>query len=720
MRFSELSALSFRRLAASCLALAIGVGTAQAESAAVSALREATREARSGDWESAFAAAEDGGPVVEAIIDWQALRDSGGEFREYADFIAAHPDWPDLDDLRANAETSIPGNATPEDVLAFFGDELPETGMGARTLARALIEQGHPDRARRMIEEVWLTQPLNDVGQATLVEAFPDWLGPLNADRADAMLWRWRTSDAERMIPLLSDERRALVRARIALIREQGNATDLAKAIPASLRNDPGLAYDRYNHLAEEGDYTAALAILRAHSSSAESLGEPYRWAAWRAQIVRWLMREGRPEEAYRVATRHFLSEHSEFYADLEWLSGYLALRYLDRPETALLHFRRSEAAVTGPISGSRAAYWQGRAFDVLERPEEAADAYDRGAQNQTAFYGLLSAERLGQELDPRLTGQEDFGNWRTSGELAQNDLTQAMLLLLAAGDRDDARRFVLQLARTLDRQGVGQLGDLLEEMHEPYLAVVAGKAAVERGVVVPTAYFPIHPLARRDWPVEPELALSIARRESEFNAGVSSPVGAQGLMQLMPATAREVSGWLGLPYSQARLTNWEYNAALGTRYLAMLQEMFGTSPVLIAAGYNAGPGRPRQWMAQRGDIRDADVDVVDWIEHIPFAETRTYVMRVSESVPIYHARLTGEIGPVEFTRLLKGEPPHIRPQARPFEMAASDLQPVERLSTSSAPAAIAKEAAAQVEAEAAAAAEVEPPLRPLARPTEG
>ncbi|EYD78381.1 Soluble lytic murein transglycosylase precursor [Rubellimicrobium mesophilum DSM 19309] len=720
MRFSELALRSARRLAVSCLALGLGTGAALAESAAVSALREANREARSGDWEGAFAAADRGGPVVEAIIDWQALRDSGGEFREYTDFIAAHPDWPDLDDLRANAETSIPGKAAPEDILAFFGDELPGTGMGAKALAQALIETGHPDRARRMLEKVWLSQPLNDAGQATLIAAFPDWLGPLNADRASAMLWRWRTADAERMLPLLSTDQQALVRARIATIRERGNAADLTRALPASLRGDPGLAYDRYNHLAEEGDYSAALNILRAHTRSAESLGEPYRWAAWRAQIARWLMREGRAEEAYRVATRHQLSEHSEFYADLEWLSGYLALRYLDRPETALLHFRRSEASTTGPISGSRAAYWQGRALDVLSRPDEAAEAYARGARNQTAFYGLLAAERLGQSLDPRLTGQEDFGDWRTSGELAHNDLTQAMLLLLAADDRDDARRFTLQLARTLDRDGVGQLGNLLEEMHEPYLAVVAGKAAVERGIVVPTAYFPIHPMAREGWPVETELALSIARRESEFNAGVSSPVGAQGLMQLMPATAREVAGQIGLPYSQARLTNWEYNAKLGTRYLATLEEMFGTSPVLIAAGYNAGPGRPRQWMAQRGDIRDADVDVVDWIEHIPFAETRTYVMRVSESIPIYRARLTGQTGPIEFTRLLKGEPPHIRPQARPYLVAAEDLQPVERMSTSSAPAAIAKEAAIDVEAEAAALTQGEPPMRPEARPDQG
>ncbi len=706
MRFSEVSAVAVRRLAASALALSLATG-AIAESTAVSALREAAREARSGDWESAFAAAEDGGPVAEAILDWQALRDSGGEFHEYATFIAEYPDWPDLGDLRANGETSIPGSASPEEVLAYFGEALPQTGQGARALARALIAEGREGEARAMLEEVWLTQPLNSAGQATLVEAFGDWLEPLHARRAEAMLWRWRTSDAERMLPLLPDERRALVRARMALIRG-GSARDLIAALPAALRDDPGLAYDRYNHLAEDGDYTEALEILRARTATAEWLGEPFRWAAWRAQIARWLMREGRPQEAYDLAASHHLTEPSDVYADLEWLAGYLSLRYLDEPERALAHFQASEAAVKGPIAASRAAYWQGRAEDEIGVIDDAAFSYARGARYQTAFYGLLSAERLGLSLDPRLTGREDFGDWRQSPAMA-GDMAQAMLLLLAAGERNDALRFALQLARTLDRDGVGQLGNLLEEMHEPYLAVLVGKAAVERGVVIPTAYFPLHPMARRDWPVEPELALSIARRESEFNAGVASPVGAQGLMQLMPATAREVAGDLGLPYSRGRLTDWEYNATLGTRYLASLEQMFGTSPVLIAAGYNAGPGRPRQWMGQRGDVRDDGVDVVDWIEHIPFAETRTYVMRVSESIPIYRARLTGVTGPVNFTALLKGEPPHIRPQARPFLVAAADLVPVERISTSSAPSDIAKEAAMEVDAKA--------PLRPLARP---
>jgi soluble lytic murein transglycosylase len=715
MRLSELSARALRSLAVSLVALTLGAGLVQAESAAVSALREATRDAARGDWEGAFAAAEEGGPVVQAILDWQALRDQGGEFREYAAFIEAHPDWPDLKDLRANGETSIPPNADPEAVLAFFGDELPQTGVGTRALARALTELGREDDARAMVEQVWLKQPLNDSGVTVLAGAFPEWLGPLHDDRAQAMLWRWRTSDAERMLPYLNDGQKTLVRARMALIRGN-NAAALIAQLPASLRNHPGLAYDRYNHLAEDGQFEAALRILRSHDRSAETLGEPFRWAAYRAQIVRWLMREGRTDEAYRLAANHHLSEPSEIYADLEWLAGFLSLRKLDQPERALAHFQMSEGAVTGPISTARAAYWQGRAEDALGRDADAAFSFAKGARYQTAFYGLLSAERLRLSLDPTLTGQEDFGSWRSSEKLA-NPLTQAMLLLLAAGERDDARRFALQMARTLDRDALGQLANLLEEMHESYLAVLVGKAAVERGIVVPAAYFPLHPMARRSWPVGTDLALSIARRESEFSPAVSSPVGAQGLMQLMPGTAREVAGWLGLPYSQPRLNDWEYNAALGTRYLQDLQETFGSSPVLTAAGYNAGPGRPRQWMAQRGDIRDADVDVIDWIEHIPFAETRIYVMRVSESIPIYRARLTGVTGPVNFTALLKGEPPHIRPRARPFEMEATDLQPVERVSTSSVSAEIAQGAEAELAAEEPVAVRTGAEIRPRLRP---
>lgn len=681
MRLARLLHLSARASVGALWAVLVATSASPvpAEVPAVEALREASAQARAGDWGAAAATAATAGALVEGLVEWRALRqEEGPDFLRVARFVADHPHWPDIDDVRANGERSILPGTAPAAVAAFFGAAPPQTGEGAVALAAALGSLGRGAEAEAMLVDAWLTLPIDEDGQAAMLRSHGALLAPHHAARADAMLWRWRTSDAERMLPLLADDRRALVRARVAVIR--GNAPDL-DALPAALRDDAGLAFDRFNHLAEDGDYTDAEAILRARSVSAVALGDPARWAPWRAQVARWAMREGRHADAYALAASHFAMAGDAF-ADNEWLAGYLSLRFLGEPERALQHFRASEAAVTGPISLSRAAYWTGRALESLGDPDAAAEAFARAARHQTAFYGLLAAERLGLTLDPTLAGLEEFGDWRASPHLA-GDLGQAMLLLLAAGERGEATRFALQLARTLPREGVGQLGSLLEEMGEPHIAVLAGKAAVERGVVVPTAYFPLHPLARGGWPVDADLALSIARRESEFNAGVSSPVGARGLMQVMPATAREVAGWLNIPYSEARLTEWEYNAALGTRYLQMLEDTFGTSPVLIAAGYNAGPGRPRTWMAQRGDPRDASVDMVDWIEHIPFAETRTYVMRVAEGIPVYRARLTGEAGTVAFTALLRGERPVVRPEARPERAEAERAAVVGRLSTS-------------------------------------
>ena len=231
-----------------------------------------------------------------------------------------------------------------------------------------------------------------------------------------------------------------------------------------------------------------------------------------------------------------------------------------------------------------------------------------------------------------------------------------------------------------MDRTGIGQMGALLTQMNEPFLTVLLGKTAVERGIILPGVTYPVHPLAQTDLPVAPELALSIARRESEFNFTVGSPVGALGLMQLMPDTAREVAGELGIPFQPARLTSeWQYNAQLGAQYLANLQLRFGDSPVLIAAGYNAGGSRPQTWISQRGDPRLGEVDVVDWIEMIPFTETRNYVMRVTESIPIYQARLTGQAGQINFSALLRGDKPQLRPMTR------SDIETVQALASPAA-----------------------------------
>ena len=686
---------------------------------------EAVREVTAGDirsamnegaWDTAYELAQSLDPVAVPLITWTRLRDGVGTFDDFSTFLEDYPHWPNRDRIRRAGESAILDDSDPGRVRDYFADGAPETMAGLRAYVRALEALGEDKAAEEALTAGWLSVRGDNVGQERLVAEFGRTLAPLHADRAHAALWRWRTEDAERMLPLLSEDQQKLVEARIALIRGRGDAGAKVEAVPASLADHPGLAYDRFNRMADAFEYSLASPILEARNT-AELMGEPFRWASWRATIARWHMREGRSELAYDLAAKHALTE-GEFFADLEWLAGFLALTDLDAPQAALFHFERMAESVDTPISLSRGYYWVGRAQEVLGDLDAATEAYTKAAQHQTAFYGLLAAERLGLSLNPALTGEDDPTDWEGSA-IMQEDLARAVALLIEAGDRSAALAFTVRLARDYPADDVSRFGAWLLSEDQLFLALIAGKAAVDEGKLIPTLYFPIHPLAEMDLPVEPALSLSIARRESEFDAGAGSPVGALGLMQLMPATAQEVAGWLGLPYSKARLTrDWDYNARLGSRYLRELTDIFGTSPVLISSGYNAGPSRPRTWMSERGDPRRG-ADVVDWIEHIPFTETRNYAMRVSESIPVYRARLTGQGGTIRFTDMLRGDPPLVRPQARDGAMGVEidttapaaflpgppgrpELRPADVVATSG---------------EARTLGEAPPRLRPVSRP---
>jgi soluble lytic murein transglycosylase len=426
----------------------------------------------------------------------------------------------------------------------------------------------------------------------------------------------------------------------------------LVEAVPARLQDDPGLAWERFLWRLERGREESAVEMMLARSVSAESLGRPELWARQRERWARQRMRAGQPDVAYALASGAHMEEGS-LHADLEWLSGFLALSDLGDPQLALGHFDAALEAVWTPISLGRMQYWRGRALEAMGREEEAQAAYAEGGRWQTSFYGQLAAERAGLPTDPALAGTE-----RAPGltpDLAQSDVLRAAELLAEAGESQLAAQFLTHLAEAQDEAGLAALGAWAEERGEPYLEVKLGKQAASMGVVLPRHYYPLHPMTGADLPTDMALALSIARRESEFHPGVASNVGAQGLMQLMPATAREVSEQLGLSYSRARLTSDpSYNATLGSAYLAGLERRFGFNVPMIAAGYNAGPGRPARWARERGDPRDAGVDAIDWIEHIPFEETRNYVMRVMESVPVYRMRLSGEAEPLRVSEELK------------------------------------------------------------------
>ena len=508
----------------------------------------------SGEWDLAYLLANADGPVARDLVTWIRLREGAGTFADYGNFLLRRPEWPDQQRLRDRAEEAITPDIPAVDVLSFFADRLPETGEGAVRLAAALRAAGRADQAEAVLIETWLNEGLSDNGFAAMIEAHADLLRPYHAARVDGQLWRWRVTDAARLLEALPEDERLLAEARIALIEGRGQAAEAVAAVPEPLRAHPGLAYDRYNRLAVAGDYTAATEILQSRTESAASLGQPFRWASWRASLARWHMREGRGQLAYDLARSHHLEE-GEFFADLEWLSGYLALRYLDDPARALEHFSRLESAVDSPISLGRAGYWIGQAHLALGDADGAAGALAGAAAHQTGFYGLLASDLIGRPLDPALAETPDLPPWQDD-PVMRADMVAALGLLLDAGARGDAVRFAAELGRTLDETSLIQVGRMLQARDETFYALILGKAAAARGIILPEIYFPLHPMVDEDWPVSDALALSIARRESDFRADAGSPVGALGLMQLMPATAEEVAGELSVAYSRARLTS--------------------------------------------------------------------------------------------------------------------------------------------------------------------
>lgn len=609
---------------------------------------------RQGDYSTALAAAGKAGPVARDIVEWHRLRAGRGRFDEVVGFLERRPDWPGLAYLRRRSEGSVPFRAREREVTAFFRGNPPQTGAGSVALISALARLDDRAGAEAAVVRAWRTQAIGQGGERLLLESYGELLKPHHVARLDMLLWENQRSAAERMYPLVPEGQKALAEARLALRADRGGVDALIEAVPEALQDDPGLLFERFQWRARKGRNADALEIVLAREGTVAALGRPEMWGGWRRGLARAEMRGGDPETAYRLASAHGLSEASNF-ADLEWLSGYLALTYLDDPEAALRHFQRFRAAVGTPISLGRAGYWEGRAWEALGNAEAAQTAYEFGGVWQTSFYGLLAAEKAGLPPDPALAGAEIAQDWREAS-FAASSVLEAALLLQRAGERSLAERFFTHLAESLDESEAAALGDLALDLGEPHIAVMVGKRVANRALVLPKPYFPVVDLGAGVETVEPALALAIARRESEFDTVVQSGVGARGLMQLMPATAQEVSRSLGLEYSARRLVEDPvYNATLGTTYLSWLIDEFRGNPIYVAGAYNAGPSRIRRWVGDNGDPAGAgDIEaMVDWIEHIPFRETRNYVMRVAESLPVYRARLAGVPDDQLFSQLI-------------------------------------------------------------------
>lgn len=620
-------------------------GAASAQNA--KALQQAVNAANNADW----ARVTELRPQLDTqtardVIDWMRLRGRQGSLSECRNFLARNADYPGLPLLRQRCEYTIPRSANAANVLDFFSGQLPRTGVGSLRYAAALIQTGQGVKGAEELKRAWLTFNMSQDEHDAYVQRNGQTIAPLHDQRMDMLLWRGNSTAAARMMDLVSDDWKLLAEARIGLRNRVENVNRLIDRVPSKLRDNPGLAFERFIWRARKGLDDRAVDLLIERSKSAETLGNADEWSNRRRSLARQMMRDRKPKTAYRVAANHHLTSGSAF-ADLEWFSGFIALRKLKDPKTALRHFDRFEGAVETPISLGRAGYWKGRAHEAAGDDAAAKAAYSEGAKYQSSFYGQLAAERAGLPTDPRMTGSETFPDWR-SGPYVESPVFAAAILLQAAGQRDLAERFLVHLAETQTRTAIGQLGDLALDLREPHIALMLSKQAARQGHEIYKTYFPLGFPQGIDTAVPPEFSLSISRRESEFDPKVVSPAGARGLMQLMPGTAKDMSKRLGETYSlQGLLTDPSYNARLGTEFLEILTERYKGNPVLMSAAYNAGPTRADAWRKQYGDPRNSKIDVIDWIEGLPFRETRNYVMRVTESFAPYRARLSGQAAPI-------------------------------------------------------------------------
>lgn len=585
-------------------------------------------------------------PLARKIVSWYVLFQGGlgTEFEAIDAFIKRNPTWPRRGRLIARAEEALDINAEPALIIGWFKDHAPETTPGKEKLGDALIRAGRKDEGAVIVRDIWINGDFSKSHELSFYRKYREYLtkGDHRA-RADRLLWEGKYWPARRMIYRVDAKYQKLIEARIALGDMRGNVDRLLRIVPESLREDPGLAYERLRWRRKK-DLDSAYDIFK---DLPENVPYPERWWKERSVMARRLLQKGFVSDAYRVAAQHGLSPaHAAEHAEAEWLSGWIALRFLNEPKLAYDHFKRMYDEVSYPVSLSRGAYWAGRAMTALNNTAEAKKWYAVAAAHPTTYYGQLATAVVTPGKSLRLPPDPSVPD-ALRKKFDANELVRVVRMLASAGEEVRLYSFITQIATLDDAPGWQILTARLARLSgRPDLAIrVAKNALQDKGHFVaggyPTLVPPRLPPGKNAERPETPLTLAVVRQESEYDSEAVSHAGARGLMQLMPATARSIAKSTGLTYSQYKLTaDPDYNLMLGQSYLGgLIKDYNGYLPMAIAA-YNAGPNRVRQWIKQSGDPRESDVDAIDWIELIPFTETRNYVQRVLENVQVYRLQL--------------------------------------------------------------------------------
>jgi soluble lytic murein transglycosylase len=596
-------------------------------------------------------------PAERHAVQW-ALIDNAANRVDFRTLDAARKDlagWPRAARRQAGAEKAIEASGlSPQNIIDWFDGRDPDTPEAAMALGGALQAAGQVDQAKAVIRHHWREHIFDADLQSRMLARFSSFLtAEDHAARLSTLLYGPQGPAVRAMMDLVDEDHRLLAEARIALRAELNTAPEAVTRVPPSLQDDPGLAFDRARFYRRRNLDMIAAGLVRSFPANVPDKSDVagFIWAERRALMLA-LIRSGDNAGAYAAASGTGLKSGADL-AEAEFYAGWIALQRLHDPGLAEQHFAVVQEVAQSSITISRAYYWRARAARARGDGETAKALFTKGAAYYTSFYGMLSAQEIGQKIltighDPT-PGAEDRARFEA------REMVMAARALAAIGDREDFRAVILAAAETSTRtEDYVQLVDLARGAGDQDLALRVARVGNYRGYYLPERGYPVVDTPQPPGAADPDFMLAIARQESSFDPHARSSVGARGLMQLMPSTAAHLAKALGVRYSHVRLDEPTYNMTLGGYFLGRLTSRFGGSFVLAAAAYNAGPGRPADWVNTCGDPRKTDADPTDFLECIPFTETRTYVMRVMENKAIYRARLNGGSAPLTLAEDLK------------------------------------------------------------------
>ena len=590
-------------------------------------------------------------PAAQKLIQWALLRDPNNTagFDQYNSFIRANPDWPSIPLFRRRAEARLwQERSDPATVRRFVGTQ-PTSARGRLALARAMLSDGDRAGATREVRAVWQSAELSADLEAAVIDSFRDELTPADdIARMDQRIGAKDFAAAMRAAKRVGSTQVAIVKACEAAETNVTKGGALLEALPKEAQGDLGYVLCRLHWLLAHDDVAAAVKLLAEVSGDDLQRQDTDEWWRELRTLARRLLDLNDPKTAYGVVREAASPANPYYRAEFHFMPGWIALRFLSDPITALQHFGKIDEGSSDPIVLARAAYWRGRAFEAIGEFDKMRAQYETAARYPTAYYGQLARARLGvNEISVRpLPPQAGL-------EGSTTDLRRALDMLYAIGELDLALTFVSDLADSnSDIVALREIGELTSRHKDAQAMLVLGKTALARGLAMERYAFPeigvpsYSPIAP---PIDQCMVYSIVRTESAFDQRDTSPANAVGLMQVTPEAGRDTAQRFGVTYDWKRLVSDPvYNTQMGVAEVSALFREYTGSYIMTFAGYNAGRGRVRQWVAQHGDPRNPKIDAVDWVERISLAETRNYVQRVMENLQVYAARFGASVATVE------------------------------------------------------------------------